>query len=527
MADSNNNVIRKITPAAEVTTFAGSGIAGFVDGTGAQARFQFPVDVAIDSVGNIYVADDLNHAIRKITPAGEVTTFAGTGTAGFGDGTGAQAQFNRPSGVGTDSAGNVYVADAVDHRIRKITPGGVVATLAGTGIGGFADGTIEEALFPSPQGVATDGSGDVYVADTLNNRIRRITGCVVDPPVLTSVTPGSSAPDQKIILAGSGFSDTTHVTVGGETAAFQVIDDSIIIVTVPNLPVGTLADVVVTSPGGSATLQNSVQITRITIATLGQAFAGPLGSDIAFTTVEITNRDQNQTSCEVELSFDQGSQAAPPVAINGALVPDNTVIGTIPPGGAQSFKLTSDELAIGIVKVKTESDSSSLSTSGSYTLSNGSITEVFSIAANTSETWLKDGQCRVFTAFLGTDTEGFVRNTGMATASVLGEAAPEGTQLVLETFNAAGAPVVIQGFDPRTPITGIHTPVFPFDPPALGLNGLCTIVACLDVPSEGNGFTLDMTLVGVKQKGGVQYESEIFVDGFESGNTSAWTNREP
>jgi streptogramin lyase len=191
VADSSNNIIRKVTPAAVVTTLAGTaGVVGSADGTGAGASFGNPSGLTTDNAGNVYVADTFNDVIRKITPAGVVTTFAGTaGMSGSTDGVGAAARFNVPSDVATDGTGNVYVADSgfgpgcgqgcVDwgnHIIRKITPAGVVSTLAGTaGMTGSNDGAGAAARFWAPQGVATDGAGNVYVADTLNSTIRKIT----------------------------------------------------------------------------------------------------------------------------------------------------------------------------------------------------------------------------------------------------------------------------------------------------------------------------------------------------------------
>jgi hypothetical protein len=145
--------------------------------------FNNPCGVAVDSAGNVYVADYGNHRIRKITTSGAtvtVSTLAGSGTFGYTDGAGTIAQFFNPRGVAVDSAGNVYVADTLSHRIRKITPGGVVSTFAGTETAGtvkygYADGLRTDAQFFNPSGVAVDSAGNVYVGDMGNHLIRKIT----------------------------------------------------------------------------------------------------------------------------------------------------------------------------------------------------------------------------------------------------------------------------------------------------------------------------------------------------------------
>ncbi|MBI4885298.1 MAG: hypothetical protein HY826_14720, partial [Actinobacteria bacterium] len=145
-----------------VTTLAGTASAGTADGVGLAATFNSPLAVAVDNLGSIYVADQGNHRIRRITVTGVVTTFAGS-SQGFNDATGTTAQFSSPSGVAVDRLGNVYVADTNNHRIRKITTAGVVSTFAGSGANGFIDGTGVTAAFSFPYGVAIDANNNLYV----------------------------------------------------------------------------------------------------------------------------------------------------------------------------------------------------------------------------------------------------------------------------------------------------------------------------------------------------------------------------
>ncbi len=179
VADSHKPRIRKITPDATVSTLAGNGIFGYVDGSSSVAQFTDPNDVATDAQGNVYVTE--SNRIRKITSSGEVSTLTGGGAVGYADGDLSSAQFGWLQGIAIDDQGNIYVTDwGTDPpnsggRIRKIAPNGLVSTLAGNSIAGFADGNGSSAQFYNPYGITTDPQGNIYIADYANRRVRKIT----------------------------------------------------------------------------------------------------------------------------------------------------------------------------------------------------------------------------------------------------------------------------------------------------------------------------------------------------------------
>ena len=177
VADRGNSSIRKVTAAGVVSTLAGSsGSSGSADGTGATARFAAPSSLALTTAGDLIVADTNNHLLRKVTAAGVVTTLAGSaGLSGIADGTGGTARFTYPEGVAVHANGNIYVTDRGNQTLRQVTPAGVVTTLAGSpGLSGTLDGTGSAARFYNPRRVAVDGAGDLWVSDG-SQTLRKVT----------------------------------------------------------------------------------------------------------------------------------------------------------------------------------------------------------------------------------------------------------------------------------------------------------------------------------------------------------------
>jgi kumamolisin len=224
IADFNNSTIRRVTPFGVVTTPYGQpGVSGTNDGTGNNALFNTPNAVAIDAFDNIYVADSGNSTIRKITPAGVVSTLAGTGLiSGSTDGEGASALFNNPQGIAVDGSGNVYVADTWNETIRKITASGSVSTLAGTaGTYGYLDATGTNALFNYPVGIAVDSLGKVYVTDLFNYVVREIT-----PAAVVTTPYGQAAAAGRLDGIGAGAQFNSPIGIAVDASNNLYVTDS-------------------------------------------------------------------------------------------------------------------------------------------------------------------------------------------------------------------------------------------------------------------------------------------------------------
>ena len=179
IADFNNHVVRKVDSNGTITTVAGTGAAGLSgdDGVATAAQLNFPTGVFVDSGGNLFIADQTNHSVRKVDSGGTITTVAGTGAAGFSGDNGAAtgAQLNNPVGVFVDATGNLFIADATNNRVRKVA-GGTITTVAGTGAAGFSgdDGAATAAELDAPVGVSGDAAGNLFIADRSNQRIRKV-----------------------------------------------------------------------------------------------------------------------------------------------------------------------------------------------------------------------------------------------------------------------------------------------------------------------------------------------------------------
>jgi len=210
VADAGNNLIRKITPDGTVSTLAGTVAAADTSNTvTSQPLFSGPSGVAVDAAGNVYVADAGNNRICVISPSGTTRTLAGNGNAGSNNGAGTSATFNNPTGVAIDGSGNVYVADLLNNMIRKVAPDGTTSTLAGNGDIGSKDGLDTAARFYFPNSLTVDASGNIYVTDDINNLVRAVTPA----GAVTTIAGSGQAGAQNGLGTQASFNDPAGITI--------------------------------------------------------------------------------------------------------------------------------------------------------------------------------------------------------------------------------------------------------------------------------------------------------------------------
>jgi len=355
VADSYNNQIRKITPSAAVTTFAGSTTHSSSNGIGGAAGFHRPTAIAIDAAGFFYVTDHFNNTIRKISPTASVTTLAGSpGNAGSADGTGAAARFYRPYGIAVDSVGNVFVSDEYNYTIRKTTPSGTTTTHAGlAGEEGHADGAGSAARFKRPRGLAVDAAGNVIVADLYNYCLRKISS---EQQVTTMLNPDSygSINGQN---DAAGFQFPNDVAIGNDGELFVPDHQRIrrvqfvnIVAVSNNTPLTLVAGATVTSTIPVSVVSGTIRDVDVPVdidqewtADLDVYLETPTGTNVEmFTAVGGAGNDFTGTILDHEAKWLIGEAGAGGTPFTGRFRPegDLTVVQGTDPNGDWMLKLT-------------------------------------------------------------------------------------------------------------------------------------------------------------------------------------------
>ena len=365
IADTGNNRVRKVTPAGIITTFAGTGVYGYSgdDGPATSAKLADPTAVAVNSQGNVYIADSDNNRIRMVSTSGAITTVAGNGTEGFaGDGQAAtSAKISYPKAIALDNAGNLYIADANNYRVRMVSKAGTINTVAGNGTSGNSgdNGPATSAQLNYPGGVAVDPAGNIYIADSYSNRIRLVntSGTIYTVAGGSGATLGDGGPANLSYL-----SDPVNISIDGAGVVYIADSGDNLVRTLT--PVGTAPVLTVTSShAGMLTPGASGQFTlTVSNAALAGATSGTIAvTDIAPAGLTITSMGGSGWTCNLP------NCTSSAVVASGASYPDITVGFSVGdsiaaqvtnqvavsgggglPTGAEDFVLTAPALSISL-----------------------------------------------------------------------------------------------------------------------------------------------------------------------------------
>jgi uncharacterized protein (TIGR03437 family) len=326
IADYYNNRVRKVTPTGTITTVAGTGAdgSGGDGGLATSALFSHPSGVAVDNAGNLFIADYMNNRIRKVTPAGTISTVAGNGTEGYnGDNIPAtSAELWLPIGVAVDSAGNLFIAELTGYRIRKVTPAGIISTVAGNGSPGYNDGPATSAGLNFPTGVAVDGAGNIFIADRGNNFIRKVTPAGMMSRVAGNGNQGFSGDGGPATSAALSYPSGVAVDAAGNLFIADAGNNLIRKVT-PDGTISTVAGNRTSSSGGDGGPATSAGISSppgVIVDNAGNLFIADFDNNKIRKLTPIVNI----TSVTNGASFQNGFASATWVSIFGANLSQTT-----------------------------------------------------------------------------------------------------------------------------------------------------------------------------------------------------------
>jgi hypothetical protein len=469
VSDSSNRRIRKVDPNGNVTTFAGTGGSGSVNGAANVAQFSSTEGITVDATGNVFVAEVGANQIRKIDSSGNVTTFAGSGTQGFADGPGATAQFKNPYDVEADGLGNVYVADANNNRIRRIDSSGNVTTLAGDGTYGFADGGAAVAQFKFPTGIALDGNS-LFVADYSNYRVRRVDASVSETTTTTTTAVPSTTTSTTAVpvTTTSSSSSTTAVPVTTTSSSSSTTA----------VPVTTTSSSSSTTAVPATTTTSTTAVPVTTTSTTSTTSTTAVPASTSTTTVAETS-----TSTTMVPEVTTSTTTVPEIATSTTTTPDVTT-STTTVAKATTGAAIAPETTAATTTVTSSTNATSSTTSPDATLVYSPITPVPSAAVtSTSATVVAEPPVATASPAVGITPETSavpldapsVPTTGVSTEPPTALALSSSAVNVGDTVTVTG-----EGYLPGSKVTiELHS-----DPVVLGtadvrLNGSFTFTAAL------------------------------------------------